>query len=135
MFGTKLCCSSTGKVNEGLNAKTVISPQIQIKALTFVDDIGAFGSREVVQKVMEKCKEMEVQKLMEFSTDKSKWMCIRYGKDEIQEIEVDIHQGRIERTSEYKYLGNWINEKGNMCEVDILTLELNISSYCFIIIY
>ena len=40
VFGPKLCCASTGKVNEGLDDRTIIYPTISIQAATFVDDIG-----------------------------------------------------------------------------------------------
>ena len=42
-------------------------------------------------------------------------MCQKNSKtEEVKEIEVDIQQGRIKRTDEYEYLGNWVNEKGNI---------------------
>ena len=109
-----VCCTSTGQINENVNNQTVIYPSICVKALTFVDDIGAFGSREVVEAAMLRSKKMEDEKLMEFSADKTKWLCVKNGREAIEEIEVDIKQGRIKRAEEYKYLGNWINEKGNM---------------------
>ena len=34
--------------------------------------------------------------------------------EEIEDIEIDVKQGTIKRAFIYKYLGNWINEQGNM---------------------
>ena len=64
--------------------------------------------------MMVSCQKKEVEKLWEFSLDKSKWMCIRNRKKEVEEIEVEIKQGKIGQTSIYKFLGNYVNEKGNM---------------------
>ena len=58
---------------------------------------------------------MEKEKLWEFSVDKSKWMCIKNNKSEaIEDIGVEVKQGMIAQIQEYKYLGNWTNEKGNL---------------------
>lgn len=116
IFGPKLCCASTGKVNNGITKSTVVFPSISIKAATFVDDIGAFGTKELIENTMKRCQEMEREKMMEFSTEKSKWMCIanRRRNEEQQNVEGAVKQGKLERTHTYKYLGNYINEKGNM---------------------
>ena len=114
VFGPKLCCASTGKINSGLAEKEVLYPSVAIQAVTFVDDINGGGSKRFVQAVMTNCSRKEEEKLWEFSTDKSKWMCIANRKRKIEELEVDVKQGRIERTSSYKFLGNFVNEKGNM---------------------
>ena len=114
VFGPKLCCATTGKVNEGNEMTTVIYPTVKVKALTFVDDIEALGSKEAVEETIKRCIEMEKTKLMEFSTEKSKWMCIKQGNNAVTEINMEVKQGKIGRTENYKYLGNYINEKGNM---------------------
>ena len=114
VFGPKLCCASTGKINNGLAEQEVLYPSVAIQAVTFLDDINGGGSKRFVQAVMMNCSRKEDEKLWEFSTDKSKWMCIANRKRKIDEIEVDVKQGRIGRTSVYKFLGNFVNEKGNM---------------------
>ena len=63
VFGPKLCCASTGKVNKGNNLHTTIYPNIQVQALTFVDDIESLGSRNSVQGTIANCSEMEKKKL------------------------------------------------------------------------
>ena len=113
IFGPKLCCGSTGKVNEGLEEQEVIFPTVIIKALAYVDDIIGGGGREFVKAVMEKCKKEEKEKLWEFSVKKSKWMCIT-RKKKVEDIDVEVTQGKLEKTSNYKCLGNMINDKGNI---------------------
>ena len=115
VFGTKLCCSSTGKINNNEVKTTAIYPTVQVKSPTFVDDLGSFGSRENVKTLMERCPQMEKEKLWEFSIEKSKWMCLKFSRtEEVVSIDVEVKQGKIDRTTEYKYLGNWTNEKGNL---------------------
>merc|ERR1712072_849877 len=52
VYGPKLCCASTGKVNEGLELEEVIYPDVSIQAVTFVDDINSNGGKAVVEGVM-----------------------------------------------------------------------------------
>ena len=67
MFGPKLSCASTGKINHGLELNETIYPSVSIKAVTFVDDINGSGSRRFVQAVIGNCNVKEDQKLWEFS--------------------------------------------------------------------
>jgi hypothetical protein len=113
VYGPKLCCGSTGKINEGIKEVEIIYPTVSIKALAYVDDIEAGGARKLVKDVMEQGKEMEKDKLWEFSVEKSKWMCIE-GRQKAEEIDVEVAQGKLERTKEYKALGNMVNDKGNL---------------------
>ena len=58
---------------------------------------------------------MEKKKLWEFSVEKSKWMCIKNSRtEEVEMLEAQVKQGKIGQADEYKYLGNWINEQGNL---------------------
>ena len=114
VFGPKLCCVSTGKINKiGRKAKTVLSPNISIGAVTFVDDIGAIGSPDTVETVGKNCSAMEEEKGMEFSLPKTNWMCVKTGKEPKKDIKIEVKQGKIKEAVEYKHLGNWWNEKGN----------------------
>ena len=69
---------------------------------------------EDVEEVMKECSRKEDEKMWEFSIEKSKWMCQSNGKKSIQDIDVEVKQGKIGRAAVYKYLGNMVNEKGNM---------------------
>ena len=114
VFGPKLCCASTGNINKELEMEEVVYPGVSIQALTFVDDILGGGRREFTKAVMEECQKKEQDKLWEFSTEKSKWMCISNGKKNLEGIEVEVMQGKLQKTDVYKYVGNMVNEKGNM---------------------
>ena len=88
--------------------------KVSIKAVTFVDDINGSGSRRFIQEVIGNCKKKEDKKLWEFSIEKSNWMCVKNRKKEVPAIEGEIKQGKVQQTKVYKFLGNYVNEKGNM---------------------
>jgi hypothetical protein len=113
VYGPKLCCASTGKINENLDEEEIVYPTVAVQATTYVDDIKGGGARRFVKAVMENCKDKENEKLWEFSTDKSKWMCIANRK-EVEDIDIQVRQGKIGKTDVYKYVGNMVNNKGNM---------------------
>ena len=116
VFGPKLCCGSTGMINKGVEEEEIIFPTLSAKAVAYVDDIEGGGSKKLVQAIMMSCVEKEEEKLWEFSVDKSKWMCIDKNKKnrEREIIDVEVRQGKLEKTDLYKYLGNMVNELGNM---------------------
>ena len=72
------------------------------------------GRKSVVEQIMMNSGEMEKKKKMEFTTKKSKWMMMKTGRGRCEEIEVETKQGMIQKAERYKYLGNWVNEGGNM---------------------
>ena len=41
-------------------------------------------------------------------------MCINNRKKRLEDIQVRIKQGTLRKTEKYKFLGNFVNEKGNM---------------------
>ena len=55
VFGPKLCCATTGKVNQGLEVREFIYPSVSIQAVTFVDDISGGGSKNFTEAVMVNC--------------------------------------------------------------------------------
>ena len=112
VYGPKLCCASTGKVNEGIMMEEVIYPNISIRALAYVDDVNSSGCKQVVEGVMKKCGEMEKEKMWEFSTEKSNWMCQKNRKRNVEEIDVEVAQGKIPKVRVYRFLGNMVNEEG-----------------------
>ena len=115
VFGTKLCCASTGKINSGVESKTVIYPNIYTQTLTFVDDITSPGPHHIVQSAGDRCSKLEEDKQWEFSVDKSKWMCMKFSRNEdVKPLNIVVKQGQVEETEKYKMLGNWANNKGNM---------------------
>ena len=114
VFGPKLCCSSTGKINEDLDMQEVLYPSVSLQAVMFMDDIFGGGAKAFVEAVKKNCKLKETEKLWEFSSEKSPWMCISNRKKNIEDIEVEVAQGKLLRTIVHKFLGNYVNEKGNL---------------------
>ena len=115
VFGSKLCCASTGRINDMKEkTKTLITPTIYTEALTYVDDMLGMGNKKTAEKVMNNCKQMEEDKCMEFSISKSKWMVMRTSRAKEEEINICMKGGMIQKCIEYNYLGNWINSKGNL---------------------
>ena len=114
VYGPKLCCASTGKINENLDKQETIYPSVSLQAVTFMDDIFSGGAKNFVQAVMTNCKRKEAEKLWEFSSKKSPWMCIKNGSRNVEDIEVEVTQGKLGKTSVHKVLGNYVNDKGNM---------------------
>ena len=114
VYGPKLCCASTGKINENLDKQEMLYPSVSLQAVTFMDDIFSGGAKNFVQAVMTNCKIKEAEKLWEFSSKKSPWMCIKNGSRNVEDIEVEVTQGKLGKTSVHKVLGNYVNDKGNM---------------------
>ena len=50
-------------------------------------------------------------------------MIIKTGREKEEEININVEKGQITRTNEYKYLGNWMSEKGTV-ERQLKEIEL-----------
>ena len=92
----------------------MIYPSVALQAETSMDDIYGGGGKRFVQAVMMNCQKKETEKLWEFSSEKSPWMCITNGSKKVEDIEVEVAQGKLGKTSVHKVLGNYVNDKGNM---------------------
>ena len=105
VFGPKLCCISTEKVNSIQHVlSTSLTPEMTIGAPVYVDNILGIGSVETVERVVRNTREMEVQKKFRFSKKKSKYMMINIGRDKTKEVNECVNDGVVDRTREYKYL-------------------------------
>lgn len=119
IFGPLLCCCNTSKIAEiGEDARTVVSPNLSIAPLTYVDDITAAGTPSLVKCVGRKLQIMEHEKRFTFNTGKTNYLIIKTGKrkEEVQELDMNVKRGKIERVASYKILGNWITEDGKLSE-------------------
>ena len=56
---------------------------------------------------------MEIEKGITFNVEKINVMIIG-KKKEGNEMEIELKYGLVREVEEYKYLGNWLNKKGNM---------------------
>ena len=85
-----------------------------------MDDICGIGSRENIKQVIENCRMMEENKKITFNTDKSQYLIMTFGnKKGLRNIEENAMKGKIGRTNEYKYLGDFFDEKGsNMTNIE-----------------
>ena len=116
IYGPKLCCVSTDKINTlEEECITYLSPDLYTKGLVFVDDMAMAGSREAIEKFGKNIKSMEEKKKFTISVKKSNYMIITNNENKtMEEVHIEVEKGIIQQTKEYKYLGNWINSKGNM---------------------
>ena len=115
IFGPKLCCISTQKVNNRrIPMSTTVSPELGIKAPVYVDDILGMGSKKMVERAIDNTRWLEEEKKFKFNRNKSKYMVVKTGREKDEEVVASVKDGKIERTNEYKYLGMWITEENNI---------------------
>ena len=119
IYGPILCDINTDKVNTvGSRNITTIGPNIQCMSLIYVDDIQHGGSHlKSIERAASNCSSMEQLRKYIFNNEveKTAFMIINAKKDSknIQELKTQVKRGKIKRTTEYKYVGNWYNEKYN----------------------
>ena len=115
IFGPKLCCIATQKINKGIEPiTTVLTPELAIGAPVYVDDILGVGGKETIERTIRNTRWLEEQKKFKFNRNKSKYMVINTGKGKEQEIHERVKDGQIEEVHEYKYLGMWITKDNKM---------------------
>ena len=80
------------------------------------EDIGAAGTVKSIEEVGKNLALMEEVKGFTFSKEKSNYMIVkgkrRAEKNKEEEVKIEVKSGRLERSHEYKYLGNFIDERG-----------------------
>ena len=118
IFGPMLCGINTDKVNKiGNKCFTTIGPNIKCESLIFVDDIEQSSSQiETIEKAVSNCRSMELLRKFTFNNkpDKTSYMIITPNKRPVNEkVKTKLKWGEIQHVKEYKYLGEWYNEKGN----------------------
>ena len=119
LYGPILCDINTDKVNSiGTKNISTIGPNIKCEASVYVDDIEQAGSHiNTIEGTARNCATMEDVRKFTFNngTDKTAFMINNPKKESknIQELRNRVKRGEIKRTNEYKYLGEWYNEKGN----------------------
>lgn len=57
---------------------------------------------------------METKKKMTYGLKKTKYMVVNTGKEPEEAINEGVHEGVVEKVDEYKYVGLWLNEDGNL---------------------
>ena len=115
VFGPKLCCIATQKINNGIEPiSTVLTPELAIGAPVYVDDILGIGGKETIERTIRNTRWLEEQKKFRFNRNKSKYMVINTGKGKKQEVHERVKDGQIEEVYEYKYLGMWLTSDNKM---------------------
>lgn len=111
IFGPKLCCISTQKINNRIEPlQTRITPELTIGAPVYVDDILAMGSKDTVEAAIRNTRMLEERKKFKFNRTKSKYMVINTGRETEVAVNESVKDGVIEKIDEYKYLGVWMTE-------------------------
>ena len=116
VWGPEMCCLETDSINRIGEGKGTRIGRETIGVLGYVDDLVTAGNAEQVKRTIRSLREMEELKKFTFSVKKTKYMVIETGKEEEEKIEEMIEKGKVEKVDEYKYLGLWINSKGNYRE-------------------
>ena len=120
IYGPRICNKVVERVNNiNERAITHYSPNIELQSLQYVDDITGLGSKQTVETIVRNVRTLEIKKKATVKLSKSGYMIITTSKNQkVEEIKGELRNGRLERRSEYKYLGTWLNEKGN-CDLNI----------------
>ena len=115
IFAPTLCCSNTGKINQlKPQTSTIITPDVIVQAIVYVDDIAGGGDKEVPQGITENLNIMEEEKGYTFGTKKTNYMIARTGREKEQELDLEVRRGKIGRVKEYTYMGVTITESGTV---------------------
>ena len=78
-----------------------------------MDDICSVGNDKTVSKTINNCAKMEGKKKMTFNDTKSNYQILEFGdKRNRIEIRERVKKGPIEKIDKYKYLGEYVNNKG-----------------------
>ena len=116
--GPKLCCVNTDQINRiGRKCITYIGPRIKVETLGYVDDLqNSSSNTRNLQNCVSNLRLFEDTKGYTFSVDKKKTAVLITGKKKNKEYDVSklqVKRGCISLATEYKYLGQWYNEKGD----------------------
>ena len=114
IFGPVFCCASTAQINE-IGEKVVEKcGNTDVGILVFMDDINTTTSQvNNIKNTIKNCRLMEIEKKYTFGMKKTKYMVI--DEKELKEnIDTKLEKGIVQRISEYKYVGLYINEKGDL---------------------
>ena len=116
VLGPPLCGVSTNRLNKmGRNGAIVVN-KTEIQAPIFVDDILGMGGKKQVENIGDKMRGLETTKKFQFNNDhdKTEVLSMKFSKkQQLEEIEIEVRKGKIERTESYKYLGDHYDETGS----------------------
>ena len=118
IYGPKLCSIITDKVNSiGKKCIATIGPNLKCEELIYVDDIKfATSNKRMPENTISNFWSMDTLNKYTFNNqpDKSAILIIKpKAKSTIKDMNTKVKWVRIDQVSEYKYLGELYNSKGN----------------------
>ena len=116
IFRPIMCCVETSTVNRIEEEVKYSYGKINIGMPVFMDDIATAGKAEHIRKGIRNCVRMEGEKKISFDLKKTKYMIVKTGREEEEEINETVKAGRIQRTDKCKYLGVTISTEGQLRE-------------------
>ena len=116
ILGPIMCCAETSAVNSIGEEVKYSYGKINIGMPVFMDDIATAGKAEHIRKGIKNCARMEKEKKISFGLKKTKYMIVKTGREEEEEINETVKAGRIQRTDKCKYLGMTISTDGQLTE-------------------
>ena len=115
VYGPQICISSMDKVNLlGRNVTTFYGPDLEICAVTYVDDVTGVGGVTNANNVIYNCSILEDQKKMTFSNKdgKTEYLVVPSKDDPVRTVTAQVRRGAIKRVPEHNMLGTWFDETG-----------------------
>ena len=116
IFGPIMCCAKTSTVNSIGEEVKYSYGKINIGMPVFMDDIATAGKAEHIRKGIKNCARMEKEKKISFGLKKTKYMIVKTGREEEEEINETVKAGRILRTDKCTYLGMTMSTDGQLTE-------------------
>ena len=93
-----MCCAETSTVNSiGEEAKYKYG-KINIGMPVFMDDIATAGKAEHIRQDINNCAWMEKEKNISFGLKKTKYMIVKTGREQQEEINETVKEERVQRT-------------------------------------
>ena len=118
VLGPTFCCVETDQINKiGEDQERPLGNQ-KVAILIFVDDVMSAGTADNIRSAIHNMAEMETIKKFTFGLKKTNFMVIDSARGKPEEIREEVKSGAVKETDEYKYVGFWINKKGN-CQLQI----------------
>ena len=118
VLGPTLCCVETDQINKiGVDQERLLGAE-KIAILIFVDDVMSAGTAADARSAINNMGEMETIKKFTYGLKKTKFMVVDSAKGKSEVIEESVKSGQVTETTEYKYVGFWVNKQGN-CKLQI----------------
>ena len=95
IFGHTMCCAETSTVNSIGEKVKYRYCKINIGMSVFMDNIATTGKTEHVRQGINNCARMEKEKKISFGLQETKYMILKIGREQEEEINETIKAGRI----------------------------------------